>query len=195
MTKKTTTAELEVEDSTPATTEPTTVIGKKHVRRKYTLGDDYKEWKSHCDDLKAKATFYGSEARRLQTEYKKCYENGAEGFCNARDDRQWDEANNLITIAAMKEDERANAWKTMQVAKLDLPQKLITALCDEEFVSIEQVSDWVERTNRDKIKGIGDKAVALIRDAVNRFVAPYHAPIIREELERAKWILEDLSKK
>jgi DNA modification methylase len=104
MTKKTKTAESET-----APTTPTTVIGKKHVRRKYSLGDDYREWKKHCDDLKLQSAFHSSEATRYRNEHKKCYENGADGFCNARDDREWGNANNLITIAAMKESERANS--------------------------------------------------------------------------------------
>ena len=70
MTKKTKTA-----DAASETSKPTTVIGKKHVRRKYSLGDDYREWKKHCDDLKLKSAFHSSEATRYRNEYKKGYEN------------------------------------------------------------------------------------------------------------------------
>jgi len=176
-----------------ASEEATVVLQKKRVRRKYSLGDDYKAWKAHCDHLKSQATFHGSEARRYGTEYKKCFENGAEGFCNERDDQVWEESNNLLTLAELKADERANAWKTLPVDKLDLPRKLIAALKENGYTVLERVADWVDRENRDKIKGIGDKAVKDISHAVNKLTAPYHKEITKPEIEKAKAVVEELS--
>ena len=177
-----------------ASEEPTTVLQKKRCRRKYSLGDDYKAWKAFCDDLKTKAAFHSSEATRYRNDYKKYYENGADGFCNERDDREWEKANNLITIAEMKESERANAWKALPVDKLDLPARLIALLKENEFDTIEAVLDWHNREFREPKKGIGGKAIERIGNALVDFIAPYHQEIVMSELEKAKSVLTELSK-
>ena len=176
--------------------EPTTVIGQKRVRRKYSLSDDYKAWKQRCDELKAQSVYHGSEATRNRNEWKKLYENGADGFCNTRDDREYEKANNLITISEMKESERANAWKQHPVDKLDLPGRLIKALQLEEnkCKTIEAVSEWINRDFRNAKKGISKSAVEVIRDALCKFIAPYHEPILNEQIEKARAIREELSK-
>jgi len=176
-----------------ASEEPTTVIGKKRVRRKYSLGDDYKAWKAFCDELKTKAAFHSSEAARYRNEYKKYYENGADGFCNERDDREWEKANNLITIAEMKESERANAWKTLPVDKLDLRVKLIETLKKVGFDTIGELSEWLGADFKEPKKGLGEKTIETLGDAVNKFTAPYHKPIIQAEVERARAKREELS--
>ena len=176
-----------------ASEEPTTVLQKKRCRRKYSLGDDYKAWKSHCDYLKSQAAFHGSEATRYRNDYKKSYENGADGFCNERDDREWEKANNLITIAEMKESERANAWKTLPIDRLDLPARLIALLKEHGFDTIESVSNWHDRGFRESKKGIGAAAIELIGSALCDFIAPYHEPIIQADVERARAKREELS--
>ena len=174
---------------------PRTVIGQKRVRRKYSLSDDYKAWIQRCDELKAQAVYHGSEAKRLGNEWKKLYENKADGFCNARDDREWQKANNLITISEMMESERANAWKPHPVEKLDLPGRLIKALQLEEnkFKTVEDVSEWINRDFRKAKKGISKAAVETIRDALCKFIAPYHEQILDEQIEQARKKREELS--
>lgn len=186
--RKNATAELPA-----ASKEPTTVIGMKLVRRKYTLGEDYVAWKAHCDQLKSQSAFHSSEATRCRNEHKKVYENGADGFCNARDEREWNEANNLITRAELKESERANAWKSLPVECLDLRKKLVELLKKNKFNTIGELSEWLGRDFKESKKGLGEKAIETLGDAVNKFVAPYHAPILKEDVERAKAKREALS--
>jgi len=176
-----------------ASEEPTTVIGKKRVRRKYSLGDDYVAWKLHCDNLKSQAAYHSSEARRYGNEHKKYYESGADGFCNARDDREWEKANNLITLAEMKESERANAWKAFPVDKLDLRVKLIETLKKVGFDTIGELSEWLGADFKEPKKGLGEKTIEMLGDAVNKFTAPYHQPIVQAEVERARAKREELS--
>jgi hypothetical protein len=177
----------------PAAKEPTTVLGKKYIRRKYSPGDDYKAWKAHCDQLKVDSAFHSSEATRLRNEFKKCYENGADGFCNVRDDKAWEKANNLITLAEMKESERANAWKSFSVEKLDLREKLIETLKENGLDTIGELSEWLGKEFKESVKGLGEKAIEKLGDAVNKFVAPYHAPITNDELAAAKAIQKELA--
>jgi len=189
MTKKTKTATLVPESDAPK------VIGQKRIRKNYTLGDDYKAWKEYCDSLKVSAAFHGAEATRFRNTYKKYYENGAEGFCNERDDREWEKANNLITISEMKADERANAWKEVSVTKLDVSKKLMNALENCGFATLHEISEWVNDTFPEKKKGISPKSIGTIREALATFIEPYHKPILDAELERAKAKLEALGKK
>jgi hypothetical protein len=177
----------------PAANEPTTVLGKKHIRRKYSAGDDYKAWKAHCDQLKVDSAFHSSEATRLRNEFKKCYENGADGFCTVRDDQAWEKANNLITLAEMKESERANAWKKLPVEKLGVPKKIMNALKKNCFSTLAEVSDWCDVTFPEHKKGITPASVEIIKDVLNKFVAPYHAPIAQKEIEEAKAIQKELT--
>jgi len=172
---------------------PTTVIGAKRIKKNYQLGDDYRAWKEHCDSLKTQSAFHSSEATRFRNAYKKTYENGAEGFCADCDEKEWEKANNLITIAAMKEDERANAWKDFPISKLDIPRALLL-LVERNFGTLGPLAEWVNKDYRDKIKKLGDKAVETLRDALNKVIAPYHEPIIQAEVERAKAFVQSLSK-
>ena len=81
----------------------------------------------------------------------------------------------------------------LPVNKLDLPAKLIDTLKENEFETIEAVSDWVEREHREPIKRLGESAIVKIRNAVNRFVSPYHKAITMPELEKAKTTVAELS--
>ena len=171
-----------------------TVIGQKRVRKNYPLGEDYKAWKSRCDELKASAVFHGSEATRFRNEWKKVYENGAEGFCAARDEQEWYKVNNLITISEMKASDRANAWKPLPVDKLDLSKGLVDALTEHGFETVEKVQEWYNKTFREKIKGVSKGGAEKIGDALEKFIAPYHAEILNEEVERARAKREALSK-
>ncbi len=172
---------------------PTAVIGAKLIRKKYSLGDDYVAWKEHCDSLKTKSAFHSSEATRYRNAYKKAYENGATGFCADRDEKEWEKANNLITIAELKDNDRANAWKILTVDKLDLPPAMLETL-KGYFANLNLLCEWIGKDHRAKKKGIGNGSIDKIRDALNAVIAPYHEPIVREELERAKTILNNLSK-
>ena len=180
MTKKTKTALLEPTADAPQ------VIEHKRIRKSYTLGDDYKAWKEYCDSLKASAAFHSAEAVRFRNTHKKYYENGAEGFCRERDERAWEKANNLITIAQMKADERANAWKSVPVERLDVSKKLMNALKENGFDILEKVAEWANDKFPKKKKHISDASIGTIRDALAAFIAPYHKPILDEELARAK---------
>lgn len=168
-------------------------IGLKRPRKSYTLGQDYEAWKQECDRLKSEGEHHGREATRLRNSHKKLYAEGADGYCLRRDDSAWDQANNLLTLAELKEDERANAWKSLPITKLDLPPKLLGAL-EEHFCDLEEVCSWIGRDFRDKKRGIGHAAIDKIRDALDAVIAPYHAPIIQAELERAKGLLATLTK-
>ncbi|MCL2622943.1 MAG: hypothetical protein FWD31_04670 [Planctomycetaceae bacterium] len=176
-------------------TEPATVIGAKRIRKTYSLGDDYQAWKEHCDDLKVQSAFHSSEATRYRNAYKKAYENGAKGFCTDRDTKEWEKANNLITIAALKESERANAWKTLPIDKLDIPCQLLGALEEAKFDSLGKLAEWANRENREKIKGVSDKSVEKIRSALNAVIAPYHEPLISAHVEEAKVVIAKLNSK
>ena len=160
MTRKTKTATLEPTSDAPL------IIGQKMVRKNYSLGDDYKAWKAFCDEMKTKSAFHSAEATRFRNTYKKYYENGAEGFCKERDERAWEEANNLITIAEMKADQRANAWKTVSVERLDVSKKLMNALMENGLTTLEKVADWVNDKFPKKKKNISDKSVGTIRNAL-----------------------------
>jgi len=170
------------------------VIGQKRVRKNYPLGDDYKAWKAECDKLKSSAVYHGSEATRFRNEWKKVYENGAEGFCAARDEKEWHKVNNLITIAEMKASDRANAWKPLPVNGLDLPNGIVAALTEHGFATVEKVSEWFNKAFRGKIKGISKASAVKIGDALTKFIAPYHAEILNEEVERARAKREALAK-
>jgi DNA-directed RNA polymerase alpha subunit len=93
----------------------------------------------------------------------------------------------------MKTSERANAWKSIPVEKLDLPKRLIEALYEAGFQALADVTDWLNKDFREKKKGIGDKAVDDIRNALNTVIAPYHAPILQAELEQAKAVMKNLT--
>jgi hypothetical protein len=179
-------------DAPAASSTPTTVIGMKRVRKKYSLGDDYQAWKEHCDSLKNKSAFHSSEATRYRNEHKKYYENGASGFCNERDDKEWEKANNLITIAELKESDRGNAWKDIPVSFLDISQRLKDKLKENDLVILCNVATWINGGGT-KLKGISNNSKEVISDALNRYIAPYHQPILQQELDQAKKILSDLS--
>lgn len=189
--KKTPKADPKTEPKPSA--KPTTVIGAKRIRKNYTLGDDYQAWKEHCDALKTKAAFHSAEATRYRNAHKKAYENGAAGFCSDRDEREWNRANNLITIAELKDNERANAWKVLTLDKLDLPPALLETL-KSHFANLNVLCEWIGKDFRAKKKGIGKGSIDKIRDALNAVIAPYHEPIIQAELEQAKTLLSELSK-